>query len=232
MRSSPCNMKYLLIPLLLGACTVSAFATSTTPPKEGVTANASASSSASTAPINIRVDNTVVTKASNKTRVGVKAAGGSGGNGGGSSQGSASGGAYGPSPYGIGFIASPQYVTHDYSGMPNNTPAMGNTSIFTSNTCDGATSLGGVGPGVGVTFSTTFLRMMCEGRLNAQVHNTIGSPDKAKMTMSVVDEYACTQDATWARIARAKGLCVSEDSPPTLAPASPPAPSVLSTQAG
>jgi hypothetical protein len=108
---------------------------------------------------------------------------------------------------------STSFVQHDYSGMPQQAPAMGNSYISTSNTCDGAQGLGVVFPGGGVNFSSTALRMMCEGRLNSQAHKALGDEDKARKVMRVVDEYACTQDATWAKIAREEGLCKPDTTP-------------------
>lgn len=99
------------------------------------------------------------------------------------------------------------FVNHDYSGMPQQAPAMGNSYINTSNSCDSASGLGFVFPGGGVNFSSTALRMMCEGRLNSQAHKALGDEDKARKVMRVVDEYACSQDAVWAKIAREEGLC-------------------------
>lgn len=110
---------------------------------------------------------------------------------------------------------STSFVNHDYSGMPQQAPAMGNSYISTSNTCDGASGLGVVFPGGGVNFSSTALRMMCEGRLNSQAHKALGDEDKARKVMRVVDEYACTQDATWAKIAREEGLCKPDTAPST-----------------
>lgn len=101
----------------------------------------------------------------------------------------------------------PSFVNHDYSGMPQQAPAMGNSYINTSNGCDSASGLGFVFPGGGVNFSSTALRMMCEGRLNSQAHKALGDEDKARKVMRVVDEYACSQDAVWAKIAREEGLC-------------------------
>lgn len=110
---------------------------------------------------------------------------------------------------------STSFAQHDYSGMPQQAPAMGNSYISTSNTCDGASGLGVVFPGGGVNFSSTALRMMCEGRLNSQAHKALGDEDKARKVMRVVDEYACTQDATWAKIAREEGLCKPDTAPST-----------------
>ena len=53
--------------------------------------------------------------------------------------------------------------------------------------------------------------MMCEGRLNAQAHNALGQTEKARLTMEVVQEFACEENATWAKIARKKGLCAPAD---------------------
>ncbi len=47
------------------------------------------------------------------------------------------------------------FVNHDYSGMPQQAPAMGNSYINTSNSCDSASGLGFVFPGGGVNFSST-----------------------------------------------------------------------------
>lgn len=91
---------------------------------------------------------------------------------------------------------------------------MGNSYISTSNTCDGASGLGFVFPGGGVNFSSTALRMMCEGRQNAQAHKALGDEAKARTVMRVVDEYACSQDAVWAKLAREEGLCKPDTSPP------------------
>jgi hypothetical protein len=109
---------------------------------------------------------------------------------------------------------STAFVQHDYSGMPQQAPAMGNSYISTSNGCDGASGLGVVFPGGGVNFSSTALRMMCEGRLNSQAHKALGDEDKARKVMRVVDEYACSQDAVWAKIAREEGLCKPDTAPP------------------
>lgn len=103
---------------------------------------------------------------------------------------------------------SPAYsfVKSEYTG-PNNTPAMGNSYISTSNICDSGTGLGLALPGFGGQLSISQLRMMCEGRLNAQAHNALGQTEKARLTMEVVQEFACEENATWAKIARKKGLC-------------------------
>ncbi len=106
---------------------------------------------------------------------------------------------------------SASFVQHDYSGMPNNTPAMGNTYVNSSNGCDGAVGASLVLPGFGGSLSASTLRMMCEGRLNAQAHNALGDQEKAKKVLRVVDEYACSQDAAWAKIAREEGLCKPEE---------------------
>lgn len=113
------------------------------------------------------------------------------------------------------------YVNHDYSGMPNNTPAMGNSYISTNNTCDGAASASVVAPGFGLSFSASALRMMCEGRLNSQTHKALGQEDKARLTMEVVQEYACEEDAKWAKIARKKGLCAPADEATAVAQTNP-----------
>lgn len=102
---------------------------------------------------------------------------------------------------------STTFVQHDYKGVPQQVPAMGNSYISTSNGCDGASGLGFVFPGGGINFSTTALRMMCEGRLNSQAHKILGDEDRARRVMRVVDEYACTQDATWAKLAQEEGIC-------------------------
>ncbi len=109
---------------------------------------------------------------------------------------------------------STAFVSHDYSGMPHQAPAMGNSYISTSNGCDGASGFGVVFPGGGVNFSSTALRMMCEGRLNSQAHKALGDEDKARRVMRVVDEYACSQDAVWAKIAREEGICKPDTAPP------------------
>jgi len=151
------------------------------------------------------------------------ASGGAGGQGGqGGKGGSAAGGTAVASiaPMNFAFTipsaSSPStaFVQHDYSGMPQQAPAMGNSYINTSNTCDGASGLGVVFPGGGVNFSSTALRMMCEGRLNSQAHRALGDEDKARKVMRVVDEYACSQDAVWAKIAREEGICKPDTNPP------------------
>lgn len=116
---------------------------------------------------------------------------------------------------------STSFVNHDYSGMPNNTPAMGNSYISTSNTCDGAASAAVVAPGFGISFSASALRMLCEGRLNSQAHKALGQEDKARLTMEVVQEFACEENATWAKIARKKGLCAPADEATAVAQTNP-----------
>lgn len=108
---------------------------------------------------------------------------------------------------------STAFVQNDYSGIPRQAPAMGNSYISTSNGCDSASGLGFVFPGGGVNFSGTALRMMCEGRLNSQAHKALGDEDKARKVMRVVDEYACSQDAVWAKIAREEGICKPDTAP-------------------
>ncbi len=109
---------------------------------------------------------------------------------------------------------STSFVNHDYSGLSRQAPAMGNSYVNTSNGCDGAQGLGFVFPGGGVNFSSTALRMMCEGRLNSQAHKALGDEDRAKKVMRVVDEYACSQDAVWAKLSREEGICKQDTSPP------------------
>lgn len=116
---------------------------------------------------------------------------------------------------------STSFVRHDYSGLPNNTPAMGNSYISTSNVCDGAVGITLALPGFGGGLSAAKLRMMCEGRLNAQAHKALGQEAKAKLTMEVVQEYACEEDATWAKIARKKGLCAPAEEAETVAQTNP-----------
>lgn len=116
---------------------------------------------------------------------------------------------------------STSFVNHDYSGMPNNTPAMGNSYISTSNSCDGAVGASLVLPGFGGSVSAATLRMMCEGRLNSQAHKALGQEDKARLTMEVVQEYACEEDAKWAKIARKKGLCAPADEATAVAQTNP-----------
>ncbi len=116
---------------------------------------------------------------------------------------------------------STSFVQHDYSGMPNNTPAMGNSYISTSNSCDGAVGASLVLPGFGGSVSAATLRMMCEGRLNSQAHKALGQEDKARLTMEVVQEYACEEDAKWAKIARKKGLCAPADEATAVAQTNP-----------
>jgi len=128
-------------------------------------------------------------------------AGGGTGNGGGSGGGTSGGGTGGPAT---------AYVQHDYSGMPNNTPSLGSTAFSIYN-CDGAAGAQGVAPGFGLSFNVSVLRMMCEGRANAATHKALGNEDKARLTMKVVDEFACTQNSDWAKIARAEGLCKPEE---------------------
>jgi len=152
--------------------------------------------------------------------------GGTGGSGGLGGQGGAGGSAAGGTavatiaPMNFTFTVPTEtgpntsFVNHDYSGMPRQAPAMGNSYINTSNGCDGAQGLGFVFPGGGVNFSSTALRMMCEGRLNSQAHKALGDEDRAKKVMRVVDEYACTQDSTWAKIAREEGICKPDTAPP------------------
>lgn len=116
---------------------------------------------------------------------------------------------------------SMSFVQHDYGGMPNNTPAMGNSYISTSNSCDGAVGASLVLPGFGGSVSAATLRMMCEGRLNSQAHKALGQEDKARLTMEVVQEYACEEDAKWAKIARKKGLCAPADEATAVAQTNP-----------
>ncbi|HXK62107.1 MAG TPA: hypothetical protein PLP42_19650 [Acidobacteriota bacterium] len=116
---------------------------------------------------------------------------------------------------------STSFVQHDYSGVPNNTPAMGNSYISTSNSCDGAVGASLVLPGFGGSVSAATLRMMCEGRLNSQAHKALGQEDKARLTMEVVQEYACEEDAKWAKIARKKGLCAPADEAAAVAQTNP-----------
>lgn len=154
--------------------------------------------------------------------LGGSAAGGQGGTGGSAMGGSAAGGTAIASVGAMNFAftvpgaAAPStaFVSHDYSGMPQQAPAMGNSYINTSNGCDSAAGLGFVFPGGGVNFSGTALRMMCEGRLNSQAHKALGDEDKARKVMRVVDEYACSQDAVWAKIAREEGICKPDTAPP------------------
>ena len=124
---------------------------------------------------------------------------------------------FAPSPSATG--PSTAFVNHDYSGVPNNTPAMGNSYISTSNSCDGAVGISLALPGFGGGLSAAKLRMMCEGRLNAQAHKALGQEAKAQLTMEVVQEYACEEDSTWAKIARKKGLCEPADEPKATASA-------------
>ena len=116
---------------------------------------------------------------------------------------------------------STAFVQHDYGSMPNNTPAMGNSYISTSNSCDGAVGASLVLPGFGGSVSAAKLRMMCEGRLNAQAHKALGQEAKAQLTMEVVQEYACEEDSTWAKIARKKGLCAPADEATAVAQTNP-----------
>ncbi len=129
------------------------------------------------------------------------AAGGGTGNGGGSGGGTSGNGTGGPAT---------TYVQHDYSGVPNNTPSLG-SNAFSIYNCDGAAGAQGVAPGFGLSFNVSVLRMMCEGRANAATHKALGNEDKARLTMKVVDEFACTQNSDWAKIARAEGLCKPEE---------------------
>lgn len=153
--------------------------------------------------------------------------GGSGGAGGNAAGGTATGGtatsSVGAMTFNFTDPSSPSlsYVNHDYSGMPNNTPAMGNSYISTNNTCDGAASASVVAPGFGLSFSASALRMMCEGRLNSQAHKALGQEDKARLTMEVVQEYACEEDAKWAKIARKKGLCAPAEEATAVAQTNP-----------
>lgn len=126
---------------------------------------------------------------------------------------------FAPSPSATG--PSTAFVNHDYSGMPNNTPAMGNSYISTSNSCDGAVGISLALPGFGGGLSAAKLRMMCEGRLNAQAHKALGQEAKAQLTMEVVQEYACEEDSTWAKIARKKGLCAPADEATAVAQTNP-----------
>lgn len=154
--------------------------------------------------------------------LGGNAAGGQGGAGGSATGGSATGGTAIASVGAMNFaftvpgaaVPSTTFVSHDYSGTPQQAPAMGNSYINTSNGCDSASGLGFVFPGGGVNLSGTALRMMCEGRLNSQAHKALGDEDKARKVMRVVDEYACSQDAVWAKIAREEGLCKPDTAPP------------------
>lgn len=113
------------------------------------------------------------------------------------------------------------FVQHDYRGMPQQAPAMGNSYVTASNVCDGASGLGFVFPGGGVNLSGSTLRMMCEGRLNSQAYKALGDDDRAKKVMRVVDEYACSQDATWAKLAREEGICKPEEKQAATAPINP-----------
>ena len=63
--------------------------------------------------------------------------------------------------------------------------------------------------------------MMCEGRLNAQTHKVLGQEEKARLTMEVVQEFACEENSTWAKIARKKGLCAPVDEPTAVAQTNP-----------
>lgn len=166
-------------------------------------------SNAQTGAITVNVQNTVTAKAGKGGKGGSSGKGGNGYSGGGDN-------GYAGLPGGAGFLLTPQpvFVNHDYSGTPQQAPAMGNSYISTSNGCDGAQGLGFVFPGGGVNFSSTALRMMCEGRLNSQAHKALGDEDKARKVMRVVDEYACSQDAVWAKIAREEGICKPETAQP------------------
>ena len=98
------------------------------------------------------------------------------------------------------------FTKSEYTG-PNNTPSLGNSYISTSNICDSGSGGGIALPGFAGQLTFSQLRMMCEGRLNAQAHNALGQTEKARLTMEVVQEFACEENATWAKIARKKGLC-------------------------
>ena len=191
--------------------------TNVTQPAKPASTSASSSAAASAGAIGIGVG------------IGMGGQGGNGGTGGsgglggqGGTGGSAAGGTAIASVGAMNFAftvpgasgPSTAFVQHDYSGMPQQAPAMGNSYISTSNGCDGASGLGVVFPGGGVNFSSTALRMMCEGRLNSQAHKALGDEDKARRVMRVVDEYACSQDAVWAKIAREEGLCKPDTAPP------------------
>ena len=116
---------------------------------------------------------------------------------------------------------STSFVNHDYSNVPNNTPSLGNSYISTSNLCDSGSGAGIAFPGFAGQFTISQLRMMCEGRLNAQAHKALGQEDKARLTMEVVQEFACEENATWAKIARKKGLCAPADEPTAMAQTNP-----------
>jgi len=116
---------------------------------------------------------------------------------------------------------STAFVNHDYSNVPNNTPSLGNSYISTSNLCDSGSGAGIALPGFAGQFTISQLRMMCEGRLNAQAHKALGQEDKARLTMEVVQEFACEENATWAKIARKKGLCAPADEPTAMAQTNP-----------
>lgn len=148
---------------------------------------------------------------------------GTGGAGGAGGAGGTGGSAY-ISPMTFNFTApagpSTAFAYHDYGNLPKNTPAM-STYVNTSNICDGAVGISLALPGFGGGLSAAKLRMMCEGRLNAQAHKALGQEAKAQLTMEVVQEYACEEDSTWAKIARKKGLCAPADETAAIAQTNP-----------
>ena len=88
-------------------------------------------------------------------------------------------------------IPTHTYVTHAGTTRIKNTPDVGAPPLTTSNgTCMGSTSVGGSGPGIGLSVGTTWTDDGCARRYDAEIMNNLGYTSVAINIMCQSDSVA------------------------------------------
>lgn len=174
-----------------------------------------AEATASTAPINVTVNNNVSAK------------GGKGGKGGKAGSGNGDGTAGGggtpgmpPTTPGTGGTGTPSGLYGsvvewkvDNGGKINNVPALSNTYVSTSNTCDGYTGLTAAiaGGGFGLNFASQ--RTFCELRLAGMAYQAMNETTKAVRMIDLSVQLLCKADSNLAKLAVEECKVVQEKAP-------------------
>ena len=182
-------MTKLLVCAAVSAIAMSAFATEIQPPsKPAAEANATAS-------------NVSIVKGGDQAmavniKVVAKGQGGKGGNGGQGGSATANPNANGSTP-----APAASELKVDYGGKINNVPALSNTYVSTSNTCDGYTGITAAiaGGGFGLNFASK--RMHCELRLSGMAYQAMGNQIKAEKMIDYSVLLLCKEDSAFAKIA-------------------------------
>jgi hypothetical protein len=148
---------------------------------------------------------------------------GNGGNGGGTGPSGGTGGGGGTGGNGTGspsgLYGSVVEWKVDNGGKINNVPALSNTYVSTSNTCDGYTGLTAAiaGGGFGLNFASQ--RTFCELRLAGMAYQAMNEPVKAVRMIDLSVQLLCKSDSNLAKLAVEECKEVPEKAPDAPNPA-------------